>query len=300
MKKFTLATFLLLSLLIGSTSHVLADSQGSTGSSSFLKFISQAFIRRGGDHMMGTTTVKASTTVRDDFRARLASSTASTTLEASAKAKADDAINKRINSLNQLSARVAAMAKLSTTTKASLAASIQASITDMTNLKTKIDADTDAAVLKTDIASITASYRIYALVIPQVEIAVAADRTDTLVDMMNIVAGKFQSRITAATNAGKDTASLNIALSDYQAKIADAKIQANAAASLVVSLSPDNRDKNKAESNKQALQSARAKLKAARIDLKTARDDAETIRRGLRSFGRIGVTASSSASSTTH
>lgn len=279
MIKKIIASALALTFALSGASLALAISDGSTE----LNINAHASTSVGNDRNLGLK-VHATTT---------ASTTVSIT---NAKARADQAIANRISDLNKLKARVDAMVKLSASQKASLDASIQASITDMNNLKVKIDADTDANVLKTDIASITASYRIYMLVMPQVAIAAASDRINTIVDMMTTIGAKFQTRISAAASAGKNVTSLQASLSDYNAKIADAKVQANAAASSTIALTPDHGDKTKAAANHQVLVDARAKIKVAQDDLKAARKDADNILKGLKAFGNIGVTTSS----TTH
>ena len=61
---------------------------------------------------------------------------------------------------------------------------IQTQITALNALKAKIDADTDAAILKTDIQSIAQAYRIFMLIIPQGNIAAAADRQATIINAL--------------------------------------------------------------------------------------------------------------------
>lgn len=314
MKKF--APILAATLLLGITSSAFADTNGNATANA--KIQSQASLQNpAGDKMdiSGGTDVNASGSVSTPggklpfmrLNGSLNGSASGSSTRGAGKgsnststaiSKANTAIADRIASLTKLQSKVDAMVKLSASEKARLDASIQASITDMNNLKVKIDADTDVTVLKTDIASITGSYRIYMLVIPQADIAAADDRIDTIVGMMTTVAGKFQTRISAAAAAGKDTTSLSASLSDYNAKIADAKVQADAAASSTISLTPDNHNATIAAANKQVLQAARAKIKAAVADLNAARADANTIIKGLKAFGNIGVSASSTATTT--
>src|SRR6185436_1872535 len=97
---------------------------------------------------------------------------------AQAKAKADQEITRRIDSLNKAISRLGEMKHLSDADKATLTATAQANITTLTNLKAKIDADTDLATLKADIQSITKAYRIYRLVLPRIHIDGASDRMD--------------------------------------------------------------------------------------------------------------------------
>lgn len=227
--------------------------------------------------------VKASANIRTNGIRPLfkASSTKATStnpeLLTKIKTRADQEIDRRVESLTKLSARVSEMKKVSSSGKASIASTIQAEITTLTNLKVKIDADTDAEILKTDVKSITESYRIYALIMPQIAILVAADRVNILADDFTALNAKLQARITASATAGKDMSVATAALTDISAKAADAKTKAAAAVSGVTSLTPDNGDKAKATSNREALVAARASIKAAQESLKAARADVEII-----------------------
>ncbi len=193
-------------------------------------------------------------------------------------------ITNRINDLTTLTARVNDMIHVSAATKSSLGASMQANITALTNLETKIAADTDTATLKADVASITSAYRIYLLVAPQTRILAAADRATTIANMMAALDVKFQTRIAAASAAGRDTTSIVSAEADMNAKIADSKVQASAAISGVSGLVPDNGDAATLASNNAALAAARADLRAATTDLTTAQKDIKTIIAEIKGF----------------
>lgn len=214
-----------------------------------------------------------------------ASSTANTARLNEMKKKANQEINRRIAALNRELARIQSMKRIGDASKSSTQASIQAEITALNTLKAKIDADTDVNVLKTDIQSITKSYRVYALVMPQASIQAAAARIKTIADAMMTLGGKLQVRITEAKTAGKNISDLDTLMSDYNAKIADAKVQADGALSLIVNLTPDNGDKAKMQANLQALKDARTKIKAGQEDLRKARQEGDKIVKRLRELG---------------
>jgi len=201
------------------------------------------------------------------------------------KANAAREIDRRIALLNKDISRINAMQKLSDAQKASLVATAQTNISNLTTLKAKIAADTDIETLKTDVKSITKSYRIFALVHPQGRIIAAADRIIATSDNLTTVRGKLQVRVTAAQTAGKDVTTMNASLTEMQAKIADAKAHADAALALIANLKPDNGDQAVMDANKKALTDARAKIKAAHDALKVARKDAQTIIKGLKDAG---------------
>ncbi len=197
-------------------------------------------------------------------------------------AKADKEIARRVAALNDANTRVQAMQQVTAAFKQNLATAIQAQISAFTALQAKIDADTDLATLKTDIQSITASYRVFALVLPQVRIAAMADREVSLAAMLNTLGIKLQARIASAQSAGQDTTALSAALADMSTRLSNASSQAQSAVSTTASLAPDNGDKTIMTSNAAAIKTARASLVAAQKDLQAARKDADTILKGLK------------------
>ena len=209
----------------------------------------------------------------------------------SLKTGADAKIDARISVLNTLEARINQMQRVSDSEKASLDTTLEASLSDMASLKAKIDADTDGPTLKADIQTITKSYRIYLLVLPQGRIVATGDRVMTISGLLDTLSGKLQTRITAAGQAGQNITSLSASLSDMNAKDSDATVQAQAAITEVAGLVPDNGDNSIYQSNQTALKDARAKLKVAITDLKTARQDAGIIVKGLESM-KLSVSGS--------
>jgi hypothetical protein len=194
------------------------------------------------------------------------------------------------------------MVRLSATEKSNLSSSIQSQITAMNALQTQIAADATAnntSSLKTDVQSITASYRIFALVLPQGTIAAASDRVITIVGTMNDLSAKFSARISAAQAAGNNVTAATTALTDFNAKVVDANTQATAAASEVATLTPDNGNATVMASNTATLKDAHAKIVAAQKDFVAARTDAMTIIKALATFKvSAAVNASASASTT--
>ena len=212
--------------------------------------------------------------------------------------RADQEITRRVNALNALSARVAAMVRLSTTDKNNLSSSIQSQVAAMNSLQAQIAADAAAnstSSLKTAAQSITASYRIFMLILPQGTIEAAADRALTIVGTMNDVATKFSARIQTAQSAGNNVTAAQTALADLNAKVSDANAQANAAVSEVATLTPDNGSSTIMASNTAALKDARSKIQAAQQDFVGARAAAETIIKDLATF-KVSASANASAS----
>jgi len=212
-----------------------------------------------------------------------------------AQQRGDQEIDRRTQALTDLNTRIQAMQKVTDAFKQGISASITNEINTLGNLKTKIDADIDLATLKTDIQSITSSYRVFALVLPQGRIAAEADREVTIVSMMSTLGTKLQARMQAASQTNASSTSMK-ALSDMATKLQDAQAQAQAAVTASASLTPDNGDKTKMTSNTAALQQARTDLKTAQQDLLAARKDVETI---LKALPKLNATTSASSTTQT-
>lgn len=209
-----------------------------------------------------------------------------------AKDKAYKEIDRRIQALNDLSTRIAAMQRVTANFKQALATDVQNQVTGLTQLKVKIEADADVETLKADVKTITESYRVFMLVVPRARIATAADREVTLITMMNQLGAKLQARISAAQSAGSDVTALMTALTDMSTKLKDANSKAQAAVSVSATLTPDEGDKTKAAQNAAALKAARTDIQGAHKDLIAARKDAETIIKGLRALHVPGAATS--------
>jgi murein DD-endopeptidase MepM/ murein hydrolase activator NlpD len=237
-----------------------------------------------------TAAAEASTSV-GDVKISAAMQTRITT----AKDRADQEITRRITALTDLNAKIQSSTKLTEEEKTSFSNNTNTQISTLNDLKTKIDADADITTLKSDIKSITDSYRIFMLVIPQGRITFAADRLNAAAEVESAFATKLSARIDADGAAGKDVSAEKKALADMQAKISDATTQNDAAVSLVSTLSPDNGDKTKMAANDQALKDAHAKIKLALQDEVAARADARAIVKGLTGNANVNASASSTA-----
>ncbi len=232
------------------------------------------------------------------------SATASSTKAATAlaaritnlKNRAEQEITRRVMLMNQVLSKINTLVRLSADEKTNLSNTLQTQITAMNTLAAKVSADTDVTTLKTDVQSITKSYRIFMLVVPQAHVAATADAIDTTVTIMATVGSKLQTRLMALENAGKDTTTLNTLLADYNTKSVDAKTQADAAVSATASLQPDNGDQAVIQTNKQAFTTARTDIKTAQSDLKTARSDAAQIITGIKSLGGVKAGATTTTS----
>ncbi|HUD02906.1 MAG TPA: hypothetical protein VMR46_02715 [Candidatus Paceibacterota bacterium] len=241
-----------------------------------------------------TTGVNASASVTGTS-ATVSASTKITATLAKAKTRGDTEIDRRTAALTDLNTRVQAMQKVTDAFKQSLSTTVTSEISALATLKAKIDADTDAATLKTDLQSITTSYRVFALVLPQGRIAAAADREVTLVSMMSTLGAKLQARVQTAGQGGADVTALTAALTDMASKLQDAQTQAEAAVSTSAALTPDNGNATQMASNTAALKAARGDIKTAQADLVAARKDITTVTAGLKAVAPASAAASTTA-----
>jgi hypothetical protein len=216
--------------------------------------------------------------------------------EAKITSKSEAAVQARVADLNAILARINAMVNVSATVKASIAASIQTTITNLNTLEAKLATDTTPATMAADAKSVIDTTRVYMLVLPQARILAAADRAQTISQMITALSVKLQTPIAAAQAAGKDMTAITAAQADISAKVADANVQASAAISAVSGLVPDNGVAATATANTAAIKGARGDLLAAEKDLKAAQADSKSIIAALKSFN---LSASTSTSTTT-
>jgi len=215
--------------------------------------------------------------------------------------RADEEITRRITALNTLSARVNAMEKISSIDKTSLSSTITAQISALTTLQAQIATDAAAnstTSLVSDVKSITGSYRIFALIIPQGAIEAAADRVLDVAATMTTLSGTFSTRLSAAQTVGANVTAAEATLTDFNAKVADADVQANAATSEVATLTPDNGVTAQMQANTAALKDARTKIQAGQQDLIAARADAQVMVKDLIAFEKAGESNASGTVST--
>jgi hypothetical protein len=198
------------------------------------------------------------------------------------KERAEQEIARRIEALGKLTARVGDMRRVSSGGKTSLNATVDAEIANLNALKTKIAADIEIDTLKADIQSITKSYRIFALVIPQGHLLAMADRVNVVAETMSSSTARIRTAIATAKASGQNVTVSEEAMVRFDAKLGEARVSADAASKLVTSLSPDNGSEAVFQANKKALGDARVKLQAAQKSLKDAREEARAAVVGLK------------------
>lgn len=283
----------------GADVSVNADAQASTSANhSFIESIKARFDAEANssttlDHQDGMKAAIAAKKAdiqaavqakKDEVQQKHASTT---------EARGEKLVDTRISILQKLEARINDMKRLTSDEKSAIVAQVDVQIAALTSLKSQISSDASTTTLVADLKTIRPDYRTYLLVLPRTAILAAGNRVLNIVDQMTTEGSKLQTRITAAQNSGMNVSAAQAAYADYTSKIADAKVQGQAAIDLVKDLQVDQGDTATLNANTAALKSARTKLEAARADLKAARKDMSTIMQTLKVKG--SVTASTTA-----
>lgn len=200
------------------------------------------------------------------------------------QARGEVRIEDRIKRLQAQIERIGKMERLSAEQKATITAELTAQVAALTELKTKIDAETDPAKIKELTQTIGKEYRTYAVTMPKAALTAAADRIMKVVGQMESFGTKLEARISAAGSA-----EATALLGEYTASVASAKANAQAAATLVADLQADGGDATIASSNTAALKSAKEKIDAAQASLKEARQDIGNILKLVKGLGEKGA-----------
>lgn len=191
--------------------------------------------------------------------------------------RGDKEINRRLKTLNTLSVKITGAKKLSSDNKTMLGNEVKDEITSLTDLKKKLDADTDLATAQNDAQSIFSGYRVYALIVPKVQFVKTADDQQVAVGKLTDLAAKLKTRLDDAQKNGKDVSGLQNTLDDLNAKTKDAQTISAGVEAAVINLQPADYN-----SNRNILSGQRDKLKSAQEDIKAAISDGKTIVTGLR------------------
>lgn len=188
-------------------------------------------------------------------------------------------IQRRLSTLQSLSSKINSATKLTASDKAALSSEVNDEISGLTTLKTKLDADTTVAAAKTDAQSIITGYRVYALIVPKVNLIKAADDQQVAESKFSALATKLQTRLSAAQSAGKSVTALNSGLTDMKNKIAAAQAISSKIEASVIGLQPGDYN-----TDHSILNGYRDQLKTAQTDIQAAVSDATNIVSGLKNL----------------
>jgi hypothetical protein len=106
--------------------------------------------------------------------------------------------------------------------RATLDAQIDATVTGLTTLKATFDADATLAAVRSDCRRVVTDERVYALLIPRVELVRAAGRVQAAMGTLHHLAGLLQARVNAAKGRNRDTTSAQGYVTDLGLKADEA------------------------------------------------------------------------------
>jgi hypothetical protein len=192
---------------------------------------------------------------------------------ASLKAFADCEIGRRLTTLGQLSSAVGAAKSLTSSDASSLSSIISGDKTALTALKTSVDGASTAAGLRLAIVQIVSKYRIYELVVPQVNLTIAADTALAIKPHFDQISTDLAARIATAQGKGKDVTAAQADLSAMNTSVVNAVALASPIPAALLAMTPAGYGSGSAAT----LQGYRTALGQARDDLKSATQDARDL-----------------------
>ena len=192
-------------------------------------------------------------------------------------------IGRRETTLDRLLGRVATSKVLTAGHASTLTAELAAAKSGLAGLKVTLKSDTTVAQLRVDIRKISADFRVYRLIVPQVRLINLTDGGLAAVVRFGTLESKLQARINAASSAGKDVSGAQADLDSMHQQVAAAQtVLASIDENQLLSLTAANWNDGTA---KPILMAARTSLKSTHQDLRTARADARKCVKALKALG---------------
>ena len=192
--------------------------------------------------------------------------------------KADHAITEQVSVLTALSRRAGGVQQLPDPTKTALQQEIAAQSSALEDLRNKVFNEVSVSSLKGDAKTMDGILRGYALTVPKIGLIAAADRIATLSDDMQTVSAKFQARIDTTLAKGGDVSAAQQALTDYNAKTADAQTLASLTQNTLLNIPTGTTTPAAFTANVATLKDADEKITQAQQSLQAARLDLTGIR----------------------
>jgi hypothetical protein len=189
------------------------------------------------------------------------------------KAFGDQRITERLNALATLDTKVQTAfnnKRITSDQENVLTADIGANQSGLTNLKAKLDAETDAAAARQDVRNIYLQFRIFAVVLPR-------DYRELYLDLIINAHGRMvglEPRLQAAINKAppSEQAQLNPLFADYKSQLQAVEGQIDAAQGELPQLTPENFNNNRS-AYETALTNLKNDERTAHSDLKQAASD---------------------------
>jgi hypothetical protein len=198
---------------------------------------------------------------------------------ASVQAFATCEIDRRLTTLAALSTRVSSARALLGTHASTLAAEIAGERSGLIGLRAHVAADTTLIAVRADLVRIVTEFRVYVLVVPQVNLTIAADAVVAAKAKFDQIGTALAARIATAAAAGRDTTAAQAALDAMNASVAAAVALAGPIPGQILPLTPAQFNAGTAGP---VITAARTALAGARDDLKAAAASAKACLQALK------------------
>jgi hypothetical protein len=184
-------------------------------------------------------------------------------------------IARRLAALNVALTSVGANAYITAADRTTLQGIASGDVSGLTALGQTIAADTTASQAAKDAATIFTGFRVYALALPQVRYAEAADdMTGTVVPKLTAAQTSLEAAI--AADPSKNTPAVQASMTDLASRISTVTSDTSTLSATVLAYTPAQYNANHA-----LLANVRASLADARIDAKAARADIVSVTAAL-------------------
>ncbi|HSW66859.1 MAG TPA: hypothetical protein VLI54_07010 [Bacillota bacterium] len=202
-----------------------------------------------------------------------------TTRLANIKSKGDTEIARRLKVLGTLSAKVNSATKLTALEKTDLKSEITGEYDGLKALRTKLAAETTIAAAAGDVSAMVTEYRVYALVVPKVQLIKAADYQQEVQAKLTTLTAKLQSRINDAGAKGHDVTELQTKLDEMESKMAAAEAISSDVETKVLAIEPTDYNNDHG-----IVSGYQTQLKTAHTNNAGAVTDAKAIITGLKAL----------------
>lgn len=193
--------------------------------------------------------------------------------------RGDQMISVRLTSLQNLLTRIQNDKRLTDDEKTSFENDINTTTTNLSALKTKLDADTDTTTALADAKSIVTSYRIYMIFEPKMRILIIIDNLQTTTTNISGIITSVQNLLNTLKGEGKDTTAAQNALNDASTQISNINTLLATDKTLVTNVQIGTTDPQS------IFVQVRKDLATVRADVAKIRSDFQTIRVSLKSTG---------------
>ena len=182
----------------------------------------------------------------------------------------DCEIDRRLDTITKLQARVGDAAGLTAADRSALQSQLSADTSGLKALRAQIDAESNVDALRADLKKIVADFRIYLLMAPKAGDVIAADTELAAVARLGTQGTKLKARIDADKAAGKDVTQAQSDLDAMNAKVAQVSPVVQGIPAAVLPLTPAQYNAGAAKpilvSSRTSLQAGRGLLAGARAD----------------------------------